>query len=108
MSPTLVKVTVVPASIRIRAGEKLYSSLFAPILTSATPLTIGIDAVKMAGDLDGIKGWPAIVGGGGGGHRGPTFPFRSKAQTASPSGLPIDRLPALRMARYRSPSPSST
>src|SRR3989475_11890535 len=74
-SPTLVKVTVAPALIRMRDGPKLYSTLLAPILTGSAPATIGPVG-------------PATVCGGGGGHRGPSCPFTEKAHTAPPYALP--------------------
>src|ERR1044071_7438458 len=70
-SPTLVKLTVVPLLIRVRAGAKLYSVLLAPILIALAPAAIGPVG-------------PATVGGAGGGHRGPSLPFSEKVQTASP------------------------
>src|SRR3954452_23416790 len=70
-SPTLVKLTVVPLLIRVRAGEKLYSVLLAPILIALVPAAIGPVG-------------PATVGGTGGGHSGPSLPFSEKVQTASP------------------------
>src|SRR5213594_2343342 len=60
-SPTLVKVTVVPALIRMRAGPKLYSTLLAPMLTAS--------AFAMIGPVG-----PATVWGGGGGHRDSAAP----------------------------------
>src|SRR5712692_3267885 len=74
-SPTLVKVSVVPALIRTRAGAKLYSTLLAPILIVSTPVAIGPVG-------------PATVWGGGGGHRGLSSPFNENAHTASPYALP--------------------
>src|ERR1700759_2538994 len=68
-SPTLVKVSVVPLLIRVRAGEKLYSVLLAPILIASTPAATGPVG-------------PAIVGGAGGGHSGPSWPFSEKVQSA--------------------------
>src|SRR5690242_4978188 len=73
-SPTLVKLTVVPVLIRVRAGAKLYSVLLAPILIASTPAATGPVG-------------PAIVGGAGGGHSGPSLPFSEKVQTASPDAL---------------------
>src|ERR1700688_1165266 len=71
MSPTLLKLTVVPLLIRVRAGEKLYSVLLAPILISLAPTAIGPVG-------------PATVCGAGGGPRGPSLPLSEKVQTASP------------------------
>jgi hypothetical protein len=59
MSPTLLKLTVVPLLIRVRAGAKVYSVLLAPILIASTPTVIGPVG-------------PATVCGGGGGHSGPS------------------------------------
>ena len=56
---------------RTRPGTKLYSTLMPPILMVSTPVAIG----PMG---------PATVGGGGGGHSGPSWPFSEKTQTASP------------------------
>src|SRR5262247_3250852 len=70
-SPTLAKVSVVPALIRTRPGTKLYSTLIAPILTVSTPLAMGPTG-------------PATVDGWGGGHSGLRRPLSEKAQTASP------------------------
>jgi hypothetical protein len=55
----LVKLTVVPLLIRVRAGAKLYSVLLAPILIASTPAAIGPTG-------------PATVCGAGGGHSGPS------------------------------------
>src|SRR5436309_1694697 len=74
-SPTLLKVSVVPALIRIRAGLKPYSTLLAPILIALTPVTIGPVG-------------PATVVGTGGGHNGPSFPFNENTHMASPFALP--------------------
>src|ERR1700749_4945529 len=63
ISPTLVKVSVVPLLILGRAGKKLYSVLLAPILIASAPTAIGPVG-------------PAIVGGAGGAHSGPIWPFR--------------------------------
>src|SRR5437867_7317421 len=84
-SPTLVKVTVVPCLMRMRAGAKLYSTLFAPALTASTPATIGPVG-------------PATVCGGGGGHSEPSCPFNEKAHTASPYALPCSWLPPVAIA----------
>src|SRR5215472_10049915 len=95
MSPTLVKVTVVPALIRVRAGPKEYSTLLAPILILSAPGTIG-------------PGGPATLAGGGGGHSGPSCPFSAKAQTASPKELPCSTLPPVAIGMNCSPSTSYT
>src|SRR5262245_55175923 len=70
-SPTLEKVRAVPFLMRTRPGTKLYSTLMPPILMVSKPVAIGPTG-------------PATVGGGGGGHSGPSCPFSEKAQTASP------------------------
>src|ERR1700761_4764746 len=75
MSPTLVKVSVVPLLIRVRAGAKLYSVLLAPILIVSVPTAIGPVG-------------PAIVGGTGGAQSGPIWAFSENGQTASPEALP--------------------
>src|ERR1700761_9295128 len=92
-SPTLVKVKVVPLLIRVRAGEKLYSVLLAPILIASTPA-----AIAPVG--------PATVGGAGGGYNGPSWPFNEKVQTASPEALPCIELPPVAIVMYSSPSTS--
>src|SRR6267378_1424520 len=95
-SPTLVKVTVVPALMRMRDGPKLYSTLPAPILTVST--------FAMTGPVG-----PATVAGGGGGHSGhsgPSWPFNENAHTASPYALPCSWLPPVAIATYCSPSTS--
>src|SRR4029453_14333964 len=74
-SPTLVNVTVGPALIRTRGGAKRSSRWFAPILIASAPATIGPVG-------------PATLCGGGGGHRGPSWPFNENAHTASPYALP--------------------
>src|SRR5262245_53103485 len=86
-SPTLVNVTVLPALIRMRAGKKLYSTLFAAILTVSAPTVIGPVG-------------PATVCGGGGGHSGPSWPFNENAHTASPYALPCSWLPPVAIAMY--------
>src|ERR1700727_1937624 len=93
MSPTLVKAKVVPLLIRVRAGEKLYSVLLAPILIASTPAAMGPVG-------------PATVGGAGGAHSGPIWPFSEKVQTASPEALPCIWLPPVAIAMYSSPSTS--
>src|SRR5580692_5600045 len=93
MSPTLVKVNVVPLLIRVRAGEKLYSVLLAPILIVSTPA-----ASAPVG--------PAIVGGAGGLHNGPSWPFSENVQTASPEALPCIEFPPVAIVMYSSPSTS--
>src|ERR1700722_16599753 len=87
MSPTLLKLTVVPLLIRVRAGEKLYSVLLAPILISLAPAAIGPVG-------------PATVAGAGGGHIGPRLPFSEKVQTASPDALPCIELPPAAIVMY--------
>src|SRR5947207_1278071 len=52
-----------------------YCTLLPHILIISTPVAIGPTG-------------PAMFGGGGGGHSGPTCPFNEKAQTASPLALP--------------------
>src|SRR2546422_1733320 len=79
-SPTLVKVTVVPALIRTRAGAKLYSTLFAPMRTASAPAAIGPVG-------------PATVCGGGGGPSGPRRPLHENAHTASPHPPPSSWVP---------------
>src|SRR3954462_8593302 len=74
-SPTLLKVTGVPAFTRVRLGAKPNSLLFAPIWTLLTPSAIGPSG-------------PATVAGGGGGHSGWTLPFSANVHTASPVALP--------------------
>src|SRR5947208_15685509 len=80
MSPTLLNVTVVPALIRVRAGAKEYSVLPLPILMASTPTAIGPTG-------------PAMLGGGGGGHNGLSWPLSENTQTASPYELPWSWLP---------------
>src|SRR5256712_7786779 len=92
-SPTLVKVTVAPALIRMRGGPKLYSTLLAPILTVSASAVIGPVG-------------PATVWGRGGGHRGPTCPFNQNAPPASPDPPPCNWLPPAPTAVNCSPSPS--
>src|ERR1700690_3898132 len=70
-SPKLVKLNVVPLLIRVRAGEKLYSVLPALIWIASSSTTIGPVG-------------RAIVGGAGGAHTGPSWPFSEKVQTSSP------------------------
>src|SRR2546422_5512486 len=94
-SPTLVKVTVVPALTRMRAGPKLYSTLLAPILT--------VSASAMIGPVG-----PATVWGGGGGHSGLSCPFNENAHTASPYALPCSWLPPVAITTNCSPSTSET
>src|SRR3954468_17384858 len=93
MSPTLLNVTVVPALMRVRAGAKLFSVLPAPILIESTPAAIAPTG-------------PATVGGGGGGHSGPSCPLSENTQTASPAALPCSELPPVAIAMYCSPSTS--
>lgn len=71
ISPTLVKVTLVPALTRVRPGQYRYSSLLSPIFIMSAPCAIG-------------PAGPATFEGGGGGHNGPNCPFSEKDQTASP------------------------
>src|SRR5207249_11976299 len=92
----------------MRTGEKLYSSLLAPILTVTTPVSIGFDAIKIPGHRCGNPEGPPTVDGGGGGHKGPNCPFKENAHTASPYALPCNWLPPVAMATYCSPSTSYT
>src|SRR2546425_664966 len=80
-SPTLVKVTVAPALIRMRGGPKLYSTLLAPILTVSASAVIGPVG-------------PATVWGRGGGHRGPRCPLHEDARPPPP----LQRTPPPRCA----------
>src|ERR1041385_4146865 len=93
MSPTLLKVSVVPVLMRVRDGAKLYSTLFAPILIVSAPLTIAPVG-------------PAMVGGGGGAQSGPSWPLSENVQTASPYALLCIELPPAAMVMYCSPSTS--
>src|SRR5439155_27305066 len=86
-SPTFVKFSVLPALIRTRAGTKPYSTLLPPILIVSTPVAIGPTG-------------PATVGGGGGGHRGPSCPFKEKVKTASTLALPCSLLPTITITTY--------
>src|SRR5580658_1573626 len=95
MSPTLVKVTVVPAFTRVRAGQKAYSTLLSPILIVVVPSAIGPSG-------------PAILDGGCGGGRGDRFPFIPNTHSASPVALPWIELPPVTIAMYSWPSTSYT
>src|SRR4030095_15076666 len=92
-SPTLTNFSVSPFLTRTRDGTKLYSTLMPPILTVSTPVA----SRRVA---------PATVGGGGGGHSGPSCPFSENAQTASPEALPWSWLPPVAITTYCSPSTS--